>query len=58
MPAVMMSLGILTTDAWQVHRSWQSHWCGIIEYEDDTPIRCVSAGKVTRVLVEPGQQVW
>lgn len=43
--------------AWQGVGAWQTGWCGVVEYVDDAPVRCGSAGKVIRVCVEAGQRV-
>jgi len=49
-------LGIAGTVS-KLRDRWQSGWCGIVEYSDDSPVRCVSSGKAVRVLIESGQQV-
>lgn len=50
-------LAISLGAAWQTIACWQSGWCGIVEYEDDSPLRCASSGKVIRVLVKSGETV-
>ncbi len=40
-----------------LHREYVSGWSAVVEYADDSPIRCISEGKLIRVLAVEGQQV-
>ncbi len=52
--AVLAAIG---TSGWQLRDHLNGGWAGVVEYVDEAPIRCVSAGKLVRVLVSENQLV-